>query len=208
MRIEFLFSWLLVCMPGLVRAAENDGLWDNPYLTISAGGNWSDDLRSPSGSYSFEPGYRLGVAPGLRLAPYAAVEAEFGFMWNTVNERTTGAGRVDAEGEFWRVPFLINVIGQYPIQDFTPYIGIGGGAIYQDFTATGAGFDISDTRSDSAFQAFVGFNYRLSENIYVGASYKYLRTVIREQWYIIGPIPEKPKPHGNHSIAAAVQFVF
>ena len=195
-------------MCSLGRSAENTGFWDNTYISVSAGGNWTDDLRSPSGSYSFDPGYRIGVAPGFRPIPYAAIEVELGFMWNNVNDRATAAGTVKSDGDFWRVPFLINVIGQYPLKDFTPYIGFGGGVIYQDFTASGAGFKVSDTRSDSAFQALAGFNYKLSDHLSIGASYKYLRTVIRDDWYIFEPIPEKPKPHGNHSITAAIEFAF
>ena len=203
---------LLVCVCVLFASnvkADGSSLWESAYVRVSGGGNWTDDLRSPSVRYDLDPGYGVFAAPGVQVHKYAAFEAEVGFLWNNITQRTTAAGgSVDVDGEFWRVPMMVNVIAQLPAGKFLSYVGFGGGWMYQDLNVSAPGLDASDSRFDSAFQGFVGVDYKVSETVSVGAGYKYLRTVISDPWVIFGPIPEKPKAHGSHSISAVVRVVF
>jgi opacity protein-like surface antigen len=201
---------LLLCsyFPQGAIAAESgfEGKW---YVNLSGGGNWAEDLESPSVSFDFKPGYRVSVAPGLQYGKYLAFELELGFLWNDVDQQRSAAGVIDVQGEFLRAPFLFNLIGRYPMGKFIPYAGVGVGGIYEDLQLRGTGAISPKSRTDGAFQGLLGLEYTISDRCAVGASYKYLRAIIKDDdWIIFGPAIEKPDDHGNHSILATFRYSF
>jgi opacity protein-like surface antigen len=125
--------------------------------------------------WGLEAGYGFKLSDKLTVG----VEAESGVAWNALSSRTHGDPSSENElgGNFYQIPILANVVANYHIGKWTPYVGIGGGMDYcsVNIYSSGGGPTV-DAGSDfgPAFQAKAGVHYQLCEKMDVGLGYKYL----------------------------------
>jgi len=131
----------------------------------------------------FDPGVQFGAGAGFFFTDWLAVEGQLGFVTGYI-DRISGIGPADVnDSSMTQVPFLINLILQYPTRTgLVPYIGGGGGVSYSsldmDEVTDYATYyvDGSDSDAVAAYQGFAGLRYQLANDIELGVVYRYLAT--------------------------------
>ena len=171
------------------RAAEAGS-----YLNIDAGVNFVHDITIMGTEIDMDPGFRVGIAPGLILNRALALEFETGFIYN----------EPDGAGDEWvgHVPLMPSLILRHDFENgLTPFLGVGAGGTVSFIQA-----EFIETESDVTFafawQAQTGLRYRINDNLDLGAVYKYLG-VLDPEFELFGVDFEVENVH-NHFIG--IQF--
>jgi opacity protein-like surface antigen len=155
-----------VATPALRASAADSG----PYLTLDAGANFMQPVTvqssgNPSHSTDIDTGWRVGLIGGYNLNSWAAVELETGFSDNNIH---------NSSAWFGTIPVLGNVVFRYENQSqFVPYIGVGAGGAEALVQGGGSG-DKSDFVF--AYQAKLGVDYKINENMMIDVGYKFFGT--------------------------------
>jgi opacity protein-like surface antigen len=158
-----------------------------PYSKFEVGPSFQTDgtlsqfTGIPGGSrIDYDVGFNFDAAIGYAFNKWIAVEGEFGWSANEINS----AQGVSQQNTFlYNVPFMANLVLQYPIPAtrLVPYLGGGlGGSLSifdTDAFSNGSVTVVGDT-SDFvfAYQAFAGLRFEINETMFVGIGYKYLGT--------------------------------
>jgi len=144
-------------------------------------GTLSQFTGLPGGAkIDYDVGFNFDAAVGYALNKWLAVEGEFG--WNA-NQIGSAQGVSFQSTYFYNLPFMANVVLQYPIRRtrLVPYLGagVGGSVSIFDTDAFSNGL-VTLVGSDSdfvfAYQAFAGLSFEINENMFAGVGYKYLGT--------------------------------
>ncbi len=160
---------------------------EGPFLNTDIGASFITGL--PAG-VDVDPGIRFSVMPGYRIYNddlfSVSLEVDTGLVWNSINN--------SARGDLYQVPFLAGVEYAFHTGSIVePYIGVAGGGVYSDFD-TSSRFEDSQSSVNAAVQGMAGIRFKLSDNMELGAGYKFLAT-----W------PSNVDYVGTHS--ASVTFV-
>ena len=169
------------------------------YLKFDAGVNFAQDISINGFDIEMDPGFRVGIAPGVILNDLLAVELETGFIYNEPKASDEWLGHV---------PLLVNFILQHDF-DFglTPFGGVGlGGTLSIIEAEDGFGGSETDTTFAFAWQAQAGLRYRLNDQASIGAVYKYLG-VNDPEFNLFGIDFEVENVH-NHYIGVQFNFNF
>jgi opacity protein-like surface antigen len=184
------------------------------YAAANVRGNFMDDAdlkrvgSSTGGKIRFDDGAGFGVRGGFRFCEWFALEGETGFTGNSVKSMT-GAS-VDAD--FLQVPFMANALFSFPNTiNLFPYVGAGVGGTASIFDAdhitvgntTAVG---SESATSFSYQFFAGLEYKITEQISVGAFYNY-RTVDGPEWDRSSFLIETGEIR-NHSLGVSATFRF
>jgi opacity protein-like surface antigen len=146
---------------------------------------------------SFKTGFRFDVDGGYQFNDSWALEAELGFIYNTVDFSNSAGTTSPAP---YQLPFLVNGIYTLPLDwRVKPYVGAGLGLVVTGLNELG---DVN-----GAGQLLAGVKYEVNERIDVGLGYKFLITT-EHDWSsdVLGDT------HSNrtlsHSILATVTVKF
>ena len=167
----------VVCGFGLLsfpEAAQSQGFYVNANAGVALGEDVSvrQFLVPTRGDAELDPGSRFSVAGGYNFNDFIGVELETGFIYNEVD---------GAEIALGHVPLLANVVFLYdrPNLKLIPFAGAGAGgdvsAIDLDDVRAPNGAIVDGSESDFVFawQAFAGARYKLTDNMSLGAAYKF-----------------------------------
>ena len=166
-----------------VPAAAQDGSF---YGSVFGGVSFARDsdiaVRVPgpqriSGEMEFDTGWLAGVAGGYGWANGFAVEGEYSFTRNGLDqEHLNNIGTIGVDGEIDTQAVMIN--GYYRFDTgtgFTPYIGAGAGVGFMKVSALADGnttrFRANDTQF--AYQAIAGLSYAFTSNVRLGVEYRF-----------------------------------
>jgi opacity protein-like surface antigen len=182
----------VACVTGLVAAvvgASSVRAADSGFFVFGgAGVNFLQDLDVPVGppvgtvQFEFNPGSRLTAGVGYSVVANSsislAVAGETGFLYNTIDQARVGAGTTSIEGDFFQIPFLAKAVLKFmPESRVSPFIGLGGGAVYSRLEIEEIGgnrVDDSGDETDPAVQGEAGIRYAISDEVGIGLSYKCL----------------------------------
>ncbi len=155
-------AMLAVCATSAKAQSDQTG-W---YLSTDGGINflesWDHVSTEPGWRVGLEGGYAFKIAPHLTLAP----EVETGFIFNTIR-----AGGYDGEDD--QIPILGNLVLNYHVGKWVPYIGagIGGDSVGLSINTPYGGGRYYNM--DLAAQGEAGVRYEINDHFDVGLGYKY-----------------------------------
>lgn len=142
-----------------VAAAEQSPARARPrgvYLTAEVGGNWAGATNT---SVTL-PGFRLSGALGYNFNRWIGLELETAYLYASKDDIRVS-----------QVPILANFLVRYEgDRKWVPYAGVGLGGV----VVWGPDDTDSGTIGDGAYQLVLGVRRMLTEQVPVGASYKYL----------------------------------
>ncbi len=179
----------------------------DPGLNMMTGlrGSGGSDVRLNAGArWDLEAGYGLKLSDKVTLG----AELESGGIWNPMSSIKSGKHETELGGNLWQIPILANLILNYHVGKFTPYIGFGGGIDYisanvwsaDNHPTIAAGSDWGP-----ALQAQAGVRYQVCEGCEVGLGYKYL-TAFSEK--LGGNIGDRVSEVNNHTISLLLTYHF
>lgn len=198
--------------------AQSTNQW---FVTANAGASLvqDDNIRnSPfgnTGSVRFNTGFRGGLDLGYRLKNDWAAELESGAAWNSVHSIAGNVPDQGATADFYQIPVLAKLV-------YTPWHGK-----FQPFASVGVGaeagiFDMSNVSPASsigiyspsfhstawafAYQAELGFNYRIAKNWDAGLTYSFLGTM-DHNWSANGVALDTSGSY-THAIEASLTWHF
>jgi len=129
---------------------------------------------------SYDVGFNFDMAIGYAFNQWLSVEGEFGWNGNQINDVQ---GFQQSSTYLYNLPFLANVVLQYPIYRtrLIPYLGGGvGGSVSvfdTDFFSNGATSLVgNDSDFVFAYQAFAGLRFEIDDKMSAGVGYKYFGT--------------------------------
>jgi len=187
-----------------LRAAE-----PGVYFNFDAGVNLVQDLEatftipglgSADADIEFDPGFRFGLGGGYRFTEMLGVGLETGFIFN---ELKSIAGTDIEDVRLMHVPILANVVFRFENSSpVIPFVGAGAGGMFSIFDV--------DTDSDTdvvlAWQGVAGLQFKLSDTMAAGVTYKYLG-ISGPEFEAEGVFVEADTIH-NHSILASLNWSF
>lgn len=188
----------LITVGGLVWLTSASGIQaadSGSYLKLDAGVNIAQDISIFGTDIELNPGFRVGIAPGVILNDLLAIELETGFIYN----------EVDGPGDEWfgHVPLLANLILKHDFDNgLTPFGGIGLGGTLSIIESGSE----NDTAFALAWQAQAGVRYRFNDQLSLGGVYKYLG-VNDPEFDLFGVDFEVENVH-NHYFGVQVAFNF
>jgi opacity protein-like surface antigen len=155
-----------------------------PYVRFDLGATFPEDGRlNTFGNFragnkvQYDTGFAMDAAVGYAFNPWIAAELEVGWRWNNISHVS---GFVLDDTTFSQVPFLANVVLQYPLPGtpVVPYIGGGvGGAvtIFDTDRFSNGAVTVVGSEADVvfAYQVFAGLRFQFNPWMSVGLGYKY-----------------------------------
>jgi opacity protein-like surface antigen len=149
------------------------------YFNADAGVALADDVSVESflgargGDLELDPGMRLSVAGGYNFCEYFGLQAETGFIFNSIDGS-------DGDAALSHVPLLLDAVFRYdkPNSRWVPFVGAGLGGdlsvISFDQVHYGGGvLDGSDSSLVFAWQLFGGVRFKLNDRMSLGGGYKF-----------------------------------
>lgn len=162
--------------------AQDQGIYGSVFGGASFARDSDIDVSVPgpqfiSGEMEFDTGWLAGVAGGYGWANGLAVEGEYSFTRNGLDqEHLKNIGTLGVDGEIDTQAVMIN--GYYRFDTgtgFTPYIGAGAGVGFMKVSALADGsttrFRANDTQF--AYQAIAGLSYAFTPNVRLGVEYRF-----------------------------------
>jgi opacity protein-like surface antigen len=156
-------------------------------LNVDAGLNFMQDFTSGrlgfDGRYRAWPGTRVDAAPEFDFfnsGPVTlGVDFESGVLYNPLHHVLDDGESTYADGRYWQVPFVGDLILRInpPNSYVTPYIGAGGGGDWSHLRIDSSGFfgsPMDDDRVDPAVHAIAGVMFHLNSMMQIGVTYKML----------------------------------
>ena len=146
---------LLVAVPAFAENPRN-------YATLKLGAYLpqADDMDN------FNDGVNVEVAVGQYINPNVAVDLSVGYL------KSNGSGP-GASGQIRAYPVLLSIKGVLPVSIVELYVLVGGGVYFTDAQVSALGVTDKKTDTTSGFQAGVGGNVNLSNNVFLGLEGKY-----------------------------------
>jgi opacity protein-like surface antigen len=186
-RVASLFAFLL--FPALCHGSQRSFITADasPYAKFEVGPAFLQDGEItkfsgfPNGNnISYDVGFAFDAAVGYAFNKWVSVEGEFG--WN--GAQVNSAQNIQQSDTFiYNVPFIANVVLQYPIPHtrIVPYIGGGAGgsaSIFDtDYFSNGAVTIIgNEAEVVFAYQGFAGVRVEINDSMSAGIGYKYFGT--------------------------------
>ena len=154
---------------GLLFAPFSDAAETGSYLNFDVGVNFAHDISIFGSEIPMDPGFRIGIAPGININEFFAVELDTGFVYN----------EPEASDQEWfgHVPFIAQAIFRHEFDGgLTIFGGPGAGGAVSFIEAEdiiGGGTE-DDTTFTFAWQFQTGLRFQINENFGIGAVYKYL----------------------------------
>ena len=178
---------LLIALAGVCQtppAFSSDAPADGAgrfYFTADAGAVWLENVgfrnSAGSGTFRFDPGFRLDVAGGYQFTPSLSVEVETGLTINRVRTFTSDFSEEDSV-YLLQVPLLANVTCRIPTRSpLKPFLGAGVGGVHtslENWSLFSDEFNGEDFTF--GFQGFAGLRWQISEKTELGLAYKFLGT--------------------------------
>jgi opacity protein-like surface antigen len=182
-----------------LRAAE-----PGAYFNFDAGVNLPQEtevtvrvpaLGSARGDLEFDPGFRFGLEGGYRFSEMIGLGLETGFIYNELKSTDT---------RLMHVPILANLVFRFENSSpVVPFIGVGAGGTVSMIEGEGD----SDSDVVPAWQGLAGLQFKLSDAMSAGITYKYLGINSPEFEDDGGAVVEFDTIH-NHSILASLNWSF
>jgi len=163
-------------LTGLVLSVSaSTAMAAGPYVSASGGVSiiHDQDLKRPFGrtdTAELKPGYGFDVSAGYNFDPIR-VEFEFGYKNADVDKFTSAGVSVPSSGSSTTIMSCM-VDAYYDLKNnskFTPYVGVGLGALYGEFEDPG--FKSHDTVF--GYQLIVGAAYNVTQNVSIDLSYRF-----------------------------------
>lgn len=146
---------LLVTVPVLADSLPNYSI-----LKLGAYIPQADDLEN------FNSGFNVEAAVGQYLNPNVALELSIGYLKSNGNDS-------GVSGQVRAYPVLLSVKGVVPLRRAELYVLAGGGVYFADVRVSAFGVSVDETDTTSGFQAGVGGNFNVSENVFLGLEGRY-----------------------------------
>lgn len=165
---------------------------DSFYVGALAGVNFIQDIKSHGVKASLDTGYIVGANVGYRICDNIRVEAEFAYRNNNKTHRENVDYAFDSKienisnskvkADIKTYSLMANAYYDFDLCScFTPYVGVGIGYAWNDFTVTAKSIDFSDrvklesSSNRFAWQLMAGVDYELCScpDIKVGLEYRY-----------------------------------
>jgi len=147
---------------------------------------------SGAGKLHYKPGIIVDALVGYHINPYVAAEVDLAYARYeydeikgvlTVGPLTVNRSTFDGNVQYW-MGFVNAIVTPLGRSGFSPYIG--GGIGFSSYEAKinsisnpivgVARINSTTTNTDFAANAIAGFNYAVSDNVAVGARYRFLWT--------------------------------
>lgn len=163
-----LASWA-ACAP----ATQADGVTPGWYLSADGGLNMMQDFHfiHTDTKISTDAGMRWGLEGGyaFKLSEKLTLgtELESGMLWNSLSSVTRHGAETSLSGDFYQVPILCNLVLNYHVGKWVPYVGFGGGLDFVDANHNGSSTDFGP-----AAQVEGGLRYELCARTELGLGYK------------------------------------
>lgn len=209
------------------------------YVEGAAGVTWTEDFDSQTGPFpppvnglgfgfgvqtfrsEYSPGYALGGRVGYGFRNGLRVEGEVIYRFNdldkvTITPATPGVTAGSPSGSFDSVAMMANVLYDWQnTSRFTPYIGVGGGAVVarHDLTVPLAAPGVvgeyrvdNKTNWEPAIQAIGGVNIAITPAISVDVDYRYLHGFDVRTENTFGY--SNRNDYDNHTLFVGVRYTF
>ena len=193
------YGAVIGCSCFALRAAE-----PGAYFNFDAGVNLPQEtevtltipgLGSAQGDLEFDPGFRFGLEGGYRFTEMVGLGLETGFIYNELKS---------ADTRLMHVPILANLVFRFENSaTVVPFVGIGAGGTVSMIEGGGD----SDSDVVPAWQGLAGLQFKLSDALSAGITYKYLGINGPEFEDDGGGVVEFDTIH-NHSILASLNWSF
>jgi len=177
---------LIVAALGLAISAAAKAQAGDVYLGFRGGASLLQDsdmtIEIPGvgqipAELEFDPGWLAGVAAGFEFDNGLAVEGEFTFRQNGIDQERLMGGIIPIDGFIRSYALMAN--GYYRLDTgtmFTPYVGAGAGGALLSIDADSVGGNFSDTDIEFAYQAMAGFAVEITPQMDAGLEYRYFAT--------------------------------
>ncbi|MCR9134828.1 MAG: porin family protein [Alphaproteobacteria bacterium] len=121
-------------------------------------------------------GYRVGGALGYGFNELLSGEVEVSYANSDVNSIYAGGifnvtTPTTGDGSLWTT--MGNIVLGHDMGGWRPYVGAGAGAARMDLDVSGFGSGVDDHDWTWAVQAFAGADLSLTQNMSIGARYRY-----------------------------------
>jgi OmpA-OmpF porin, OOP family len=152
-----------------------------PYISVDGGAIFFDDVDLGIGGLAFDTGVGGGLAIGQNFGNGAALELQASY-YDVDMKGDAFNGQIDLSGSAKIAPVFANLKFNIPMGSVVSLdLGAGAGGIYSDVTATASAGSVSASASESAWdfgaQGLAGLNFKISENIDLKATYRFLTTL-------------------------------
>ncbi len=167
----------------LVTAGSAAAAGTGGYVGVFGGYTVPDDLEvsggsAGSGDISLEDGYALGLKVGYILPqmPYLAVELEYFYTSNDIDNQAVGASTVS--GDITSNNLFANFFARYPAGWFQPYVGVGIGWSWGETSGSGTGTlarILNQESNDFAWQFLLGADFVVNPQWAIDVGYRYFQ---------------------------------
>lgn len=193
---------LLVGLPAAAMA-QPDG-W---YMGLGAGINLQEDADISGSGISSEADFDTGALGAAALGyKFGAPRLELEFSYRGNNADTVGG--VNGAGNTRAQALMMNLLYDFDLGGFTPYIGVGlgGAAVKYDGIAPVGGGSISDSDIVLAYQGIAGVGYQVSEQLGLFADYRYFAT--RDPGYSTSTGASVDGEYAAHTMLVGLRWAF
>jgi len=199
-------------------AAQAAGLEKGWYLGASGGWNHTDDqvFKSPAAKdkVKYDEGWVAGVNAGYAWGNNWRTEIEGNYRENDVN-KVKGVGASGGDGSFRSWDAMLNQIYDFNNRSrWTPYLGVGVGAVWQDARHIGNVFAPATTIDKSsvaafAYQGIAGVEYDITPQAAFGLRYNYFGALQGERFKTnTGARVKDSDGYGNHAVQVTFRYGF
>ena len=164
---------------------EDENNW---YVSIHGGWkfgeDWEDDIDDIHIDLEADNGWRVGAAIGYSFSSIFSIEGEISYLNQDFDHADLDCpllvcndGEFDLDGDASIWTGMVNLIAGFPLGNFfRPYIGGGIGFAHVSLNDLDdiTGFDLDDSDTTFAAQAFAGIDFMLTDNMALGGRYRVL----------------------------------
>lgn len=173
----------------LVAAMSSQAAAGEYYIGVQGGGDFLPDAKASDldGRFnmSYDFGYDASVTLGYNLGKdyprigYGRIELEFNSASNDMKDAEFVEGTVAVDGSIQRTSIMLNTIGEYSYESglfIYALLGLGWAQIsLENVSILGEPF-VDDKNSQLAYQAGLGFGWKLSSHFVLDLGYRYYGT--------------------------------